>query len=108
MAQRDYADPAAVRGIELDEIREKSGGTRPEGDRTNIPLSGTGGIETDDGLDEEAEALRHAAEDLPDEPNPYLAEADDEEEESSGDEEEDEERAVEDQPVFDRASRLDR
>ncbi|GGE42735.1 hypothetical protein GCM10007276_20020 [Agaricicola taiwanensis] len=53
--------------VAQDEIREKSVGTRPVSDKTNFHLSGTGGIETDDGLDERSEMARHAAEDIPDE-----------------------------------------
>jgi hypothetical protein len=55
----------------LEEIRSKSRGTRPIGDVTNVLLSGGGDEETLDGLDENAEQLRHAAEDLPDELSPY-------------------------------------
>jgi hypothetical protein len=49
------------------EVREKGEGNRPVGDKTNFHLSGTGAIETDDGLDETSEMARHAAEDIPDE-----------------------------------------
>jgi len=49
------------------EVREKGQGSRPVDDRTNFHLSGTGAIETDDGLDETSEMTRHVAEDIPDE-----------------------------------------
>ena len=50
-----------------EEVRGKRGGARPVRDATDFHLSGTGAIETEDGLDESAESLRHSAEDLPDE-----------------------------------------
>jgi hypothetical protein len=53
--------------IQDEEIRDKSGGGRPASDETNFHLSGTGAIETEDGLDELGEMTRSAAEDLPDE-----------------------------------------
>ena len=49
-----------------DEIAEKSVGTRPVSDRTDFRLSGTGAIETDDGLDETAEMVRQMTEDTTD------------------------------------------
>jgi hypothetical protein len=53
--------------VQDDEIREKSVGTRPASDETNFHLSGTGAIETEDGLDEVEEELRSTVEDIPDE-----------------------------------------
>lgn len=56
----------AEASVEEEEIQEKSVGTRPSGERTEFHLSGTGGVETDDGLDETSEMVREAAEDIPD------------------------------------------
>ncbi|WP_439815485.1 hypothetical protein [Zavarzinia sp. CC-PAN008] len=67
------------------EVRDKSSGSRPVGDRTNVHLSGGGAVETDDGLDENAEALRQAIEDVPPDHR---------------------DERPEDIPVFDRADRL--
>lgn len=50
-----------------EEIREKGVGARPVSERTDFRTSGTGAIETEDGLDETGEQLRHTAEDIPDE-----------------------------------------
>lgn len=47
-----------------EEIRDKSGDARSASDETNFHLSGTGAIETEDGLDENLEATRRAAEDI--------------------------------------------
>jgi hypothetical protein len=63
-AQSAATGPEA--SIEAEEINEKSVGTRPSGERTEFHLSGTGGVETDDGLDEISEMVREAAEDIPD------------------------------------------
>jgi hypothetical protein len=93
-------------GIERAEIREKSVGTRPVGDVTNVPFSGGGAEETEDGLDEVSESVRHAAEDLPDEPNPYLTEADDNVAEVETDEDDEEDTSG--VPVFDRAGAPDK
>ena len=49
-----------------EEIAEKSVGTRPVSDITAVH-DATGEEETDDGLDELSESVRHAAEDRPDE-----------------------------------------
>ena len=49
-----------------DEIDDKSVGSRPVSDRTNFHLSGTGAIETDDGLDETSEMVRQMTEDTTD------------------------------------------
>lgn len=92
--------------IESTEIQEKSIGTRPVGDVTNVPFSGGGVEETDDGLDEVSESVRHAAEDLPDEPNPYLTEAEDPVAETETDE--DDEEDTSNVPVFDRAGAPDK
>jgi hypothetical protein len=64
-----------------DEISEKSVGARPVSDETDFRLSGTGAIETEDGLDELEESVRHTAEDIRDGRRP------------------------DDEPVFDRADR---
>jgi len=57
------SDESSVRE---DEIREKSVGGEPASSRTNFHTSGTGAIETEDGLDETEEMVRHTAEDIPD------------------------------------------
>jgi hypothetical protein len=49
--------------VQEDEIREKSVGGRPASDVTGFHTSGTGAVETDDGLDEISERARQAAED---------------------------------------------
>jgi hypothetical protein len=61
--------------VENDEITEKSVGTRPVDDQTDFHLSGTGAIETDDGLDETSEMVREMAEDTTDD-QPTEARAD--------------------------------
>ncbi|HEV2675870.1 MAG TPA: hypothetical protein VGV37_15215 [Aliidongia sp.] len=95
--------------IDQEEIREKSGGGRPASDVTNVHLSGTGAVETEDGLDENAEMVRHAAEDMPEEPNPYLAEADEEPElDDDGEAIDPVAGEPRDEPVFDRAETLKR
>ncbi len=92
--ERQYADTAAVSkedrvlletatgreastdtdvSAAVEEIREKSVGSRPVSDKTDIPLSGS--IETVDGLDETDEMLRHMAEDTTDD-EPSEREAD--------------------------------
>ncbi len=47
----------------VEDIREKSVGSRPVDDKTDKPLSGS--TETVDGLDETDEMIRHMAEDTP-------------------------------------------
>lgn len=61
-AEPDEREPSPIR----DEIEEKTDRSRPVSDRTNVHLSGTGAVETDDGLDEAAEALRRATEEVED------------------------------------------
>lgn len=59
-------DPGEATSAFEDEVREKSVGTQPVSSRTDFRLSGTGAIETDDGLDETAEVVREMSEDVPD------------------------------------------
>ena len=77
-------DLAPAESVEAEEIAEKSVGTRPVGDRTNFHLSGTGAIETDDGLDETSELIRAEAEEI----------------------DEDQPLEPDDVPVFDRADHI--
>ncbi|MFL1873905.1 hypothetical protein ACIKT0_01540 [Hansschlegelia beijingensis] len=62
----DDDDQSEIESVREDEIREKSGGGEPASDRTNFRTSGSGAIETEDGLDEIEESVRHAAEDVGD------------------------------------------
>jgi hypothetical protein len=62
---RPASRPRDAQGALEDEIRDKSGGARAS-DEQNFHEPGTGAIETNDGLDEMSEMVRHLAEDLPD------------------------------------------
>jgi hypothetical protein len=78
---RVAANPEGETTVAEDEIAEKSVGSRPVSDRTDFRLSGTGANETEDGLDELEESLRHTAEDIRDGAQP------------------------DDEPIFDKAER---
>ena len=64
VAPDDDGEQSDIESVREDEIREKSFGSEPASERTNFHTSGSGAIETDDGLDEIEEAVRQAAEDV--------------------------------------------
>ena len=64
VAPDDDGEQSDIESVREDEIREKSFGGEPASERTNFHTSGSGAIETDDGLDEIEEAVRQAAEDV--------------------------------------------
>jgi len=86
-----------------DEIRDKSGDARAVGDTTDIHSSGTGAIETEDGLDETSEAVRQMAEDSPDQD---ISDEAIEDETVTDDDVEDGMVDAEDVPIFDRGEMI--